>query len=80
MTAALYRPRFSQTRRDLSQDPGAFFRPRLIAFSRDVPETTLSARVQRLIFLDIQCLLNREHAFRHLFDFVNYSPHLRAEG
>jgi hypothetical protein len=25
--------RFSQTRRDLSQDPGAFFSPKLIVFS-----------------------------------------------
>jgi predicted pyridoxine 5'-phosphate oxidase superfamily flavin-nucleotide-binding protein len=46
----------------------------------EVPETTRSAGVERLIFLDIQCVLNREHAFPHLFDFVSYSPHLGAEG
>jgi predicted pyridoxine 5'-phosphate oxidase superfamily flavin-nucleotide-binding protein len=46
----------------------------------DVPETTRSAGVERLIFLDIQCVLNREHAFPHLYDFVSYSPHLGAEG
>jgi len=41
----------------------------------DVPETTRSAGIERLIFLDIQCVLNREHAFPHLYDFVSYSPH-----
>ena len=46
----------------------------------DVPVTTRSAGVERLIFLDIQCVLNREHAFPHLYDFVSYSPHLGAEG
>jgi predicted pyridoxine 5'-phosphate oxidase superfamily flavin-nucleotide-binding protein len=46
----------------------------------DVSETTRSAGIERLIFLDIQCVLNREHAFPHLFDFVNYSPHLGTEG
>jgi predicted pyridoxine 5'-phosphate oxidase superfamily flavin-nucleotide-binding protein len=46
----------------------------------DVPETTRSAGIERLIFLDIQCVVNREHAFPHFFDFVGYSPHLRAEG
>jgi predicted pyridoxine 5'-phosphate oxidase superfamily flavin-nucleotide-binding protein len=46
----------------------------------DVPETTRSAGIERLIFLDIQCVLNREHAFPHLYDFVSYSPHLGAEG
>jgi hypothetical protein len=47
---------------------------------RDVPETTLSARVERLTFLDIQRVLSREDAFGHLFDFVSYSPHRGAEG
>jgi len=46
----------------------------------DVPETTRSAGIERLIFLDIQCVVNREHAFPYLFDFVGYSPHLGAEG
>src|SRR5882724_5953507 len=46
----------------------------------DVPETKRSAGVERLIFLDIQCVLNRERAFPHSFDFVSYSPHLGAEG
>jgi predicted pyridoxine 5'-phosphate oxidase superfamily flavin-nucleotide-binding protein len=46
----------------------------------EVPETERSAGIERLIFLDIQCVLNREHAFPHLFDFVSYSPHLGAEG
>jgi predicted pyridoxine 5'-phosphate oxidase superfamily flavin-nucleotide-binding protein len=46
----------------------------------DVPETTRSAGIERLIFLDIQCVLNREHAFPYSFDFVNYSSHLGAEG
>jgi uncharacterized protein len=46
----------------------------------DVPETARSAGIERLIFLDIQCVLNREHAFPHLFDFVSYSPHLGTEG
>jgi len=27
-----------------------------------------------------QCVVNRDHAFPHLFDFVSYSPHLGAEG
>jgi predicted pyridoxine 5'-phosphate oxidase superfamily flavin-nucleotide-binding protein len=48
--------------------------------SWDVPETMQSAGIERLIFLDIQCVVNREHAFPHLFDFVSYSPHLGAEG
>jgi hypothetical protein len=48
--------------------------------SWDVPETMRSAGIERLIFLDIECVLNREHAFPHLFDFVSYSPHLGAEG
>src|SRR5712675_1568849 len=46
----------------------------------DVPETMRSAGIERLIFLDIQCVLNRDHAFPHSFDFVSYSPHLGAEG
>ena len=46
----------------------------------DVPETMRSAGVERLIFLDIQCVVNRDNAFPHLFDFVSYSPHLGAEG
>jgi uncharacterized protein len=46
----------------------------------DVPETVLSAGIERLIFLDVQCVVNRDHAFPHLFDFVSYSPHLGAEG
>ena len=46
----------------------------------DVPETTRSAGIERLIFLDIQCVVNRDHAFPHLFDFISYSPHLGAEG
>jgi predicted pyridoxine 5'-phosphate oxidase superfamily flavin-nucleotide-binding protein len=46
----------------------------------DVPEMARSAGIERLIFLDIQCVLNREHAFPHLFDFVSYSPHLGTEG
>jgi hypothetical protein len=29
----------------------------------DVPETTRSAGIERLIFVDIQWALNREHAF-----------------
>ena len=48
--------------------------------SWDVPETMRSAGVERLIHLDIQCVVNRDHAFPHLFDFVSYSPHLGAEG
>jgi uncharacterized protein len=47
---------------------------------RDVPEAMRSSGIERLIFLDIQCVSNREHAFPHLFDFVSYSPHLGAEG
>jgi hypothetical protein len=39
-----------------------------------------SAGIERLIFLDIQCVVNRKHAFPHLFDFVSYSPHLGAGG
>lgn len=46
----------------------------------DVPETMRSAGVERLIFFDIERLVNRDHAFPHLFDFVSYSPHLGAEG
>src|SRR5258708_29495977 len=46
----------------------------------DVPETARSAGVERLIFLDIHCVLNREPAFSHSFDFVSYSPHLGAAG
>jgi uncharacterized protein len=46
----------------------------------NVPETTRSAGIERLIFLDIQCVVNRDHAFPHLFDFVSYSPHLGTEG
>jgi predicted pyridoxine 5'-phosphate oxidase superfamily flavin-nucleotide-binding protein len=46
----------------------------------DVPETMRSAGIERLIFLDIQCVVSREHAFPHSFDFVSYSPHLGAEG
>jgi predicted pyridoxine 5'-phosphate oxidase superfamily flavin-nucleotide-binding protein len=46
----------------------------------DVPETKRCAGIERLIFLDIQCVLNRDHAFPHLFDFVSYSPHLGTEG
>src|SRR5882757_7264449 len=46
----------------------------------DVPETMLSAGTERLIFLDIQCVVNRDHAFPHVLDFVSYSPHLGAEG
>src|SRR5258705_5529456 len=45
----------------------------------DVPETTRSAGIERLIFLDIQCVVNRDYAFPHVFDFVSYSPHLGAE-
>src|SRR5882757_8293582 len=46
----------------------------------DVAEAMRSAGIERLIFLNIQCVVNRAHAFPHLFDFVNYSPHLGAEG
>jgi len=46
----------------------------------DVPETKRSAGIERLIFLDVHCVLNRERAFPHSFDFVGYSPHLGAEG
>jgi predicted pyridoxine 5'-phosphate oxidase superfamily flavin-nucleotide-binding protein len=45
----------------------------------NVPEVAKSAGVQRIISLDIQCVLKREHAFPHLFDFVSYSPHLGTE-
>lgn len=48
--------------------------------SWDVPEATRSAGIERLIFLDIERVLNRAHAFPHVFDFVSYSPHLGAEG
>jgi predicted pyridoxine 5'-phosphate oxidase superfamily flavin-nucleotide-binding protein len=48
--------------------------------SWDVPESMRSAGVERLIFLDIQRVVNREHAFPLSFDFVSYSPHLGAEG
>jgi predicted pyridoxine 5'-phosphate oxidase superfamily flavin-nucleotide-binding protein len=41
----------------------------------NVPETSRSAGIERFIFLDIQCVLNREYAFPHLFDFIGYSPH-----
>jgi predicted pyridoxine 5'-phosphate oxidase superfamily flavin-nucleotide-binding protein len=46
----------------------------------NVPETTRSAGIERLIFLDIQYVVNRDHAFPYLFDFVSYSPHLGTEG
>jgi len=46
----------------------------------DVPEMKRSAGIERLIFLDIQCVVNRDHAFPHLFDFVSYSPQLGTEG
>jgi predicted pyridoxine 5'-phosphate oxidase superfamily flavin-nucleotide-binding protein len=46
----------------------------------DVAEAMRSAGIERLIFLDIQCVVNRAHAFPHLFDFVSYSPYLGAEG
>jgi predicted pyridoxine 5'-phosphate oxidase superfamily flavin-nucleotide-binding protein len=46
----------------------------------DVPETMRSSGVERLIFLDIQCIVNRGNAFPYVFDFVSYSPHLGAEG
>ena len=46
----------------------------------DIPEEARSAGIERLIFLDIQCVVNRDHAFPHVFDFVSYSPHLGAEG
>jgi hypothetical protein len=39
-----------------------------------------SAGIERLIFLDIERVVNRDHAFPHSFDFVSYSPHLGAEG
>jgi uncharacterized protein len=45
----------------------------------DVPETMRSTGIERLIFLDIQRVVSRDHAFPHLFDFVSYSPHLGAE-
>jgi predicted pyridoxine 5'-phosphate oxidase superfamily flavin-nucleotide-binding protein len=48
--------------------------------SWDVPESMRTAGVERLIFLDIQRVVNREHAFPLSFDFVSYSPHLGAEG
>jgi predicted pyridoxine 5'-phosphate oxidase superfamily flavin-nucleotide-binding protein len=46
----------------------------------DIPESARSAGIERLIFLDIQCVVNRDHAFPHLFDFVSYSPHLGGGG
>jgi uncharacterized protein len=46
----------------------------------DIPEESRSAGIERLVFLDIQDVVNRDHAFPHLFDFVSYSPHLGAEG
>lgn len=46
----------------------------------DIPEESRSVGIERLIFLDIQSVANRERAFPHLFDFVSYSPHLGAEG
>jgi predicted pyridoxine 5'-phosphate oxidase superfamily flavin-nucleotide-binding protein len=46
----------------------------------ELPETMRSAGVERLIFFDIERLMNRDHAFPHSFDFVSYSPHLGAEG
>jgi len=45
----------------------------------DVPEAMRSTGIERLIFLDIQCVVSREHAFPHVFHFVSYSPHLGAE-
>jgi predicted pyridoxine 5'-phosphate oxidase superfamily flavin-nucleotide-binding protein len=45
----------------------------------DVSETTRSQGIERLIFFDVQCVVNRDHAFRYVFDFVSYSPHLGAE-
>jgi len=48
--------------------------------SWDVPETMRSNGVERLIFFDIEHVVNRDHAFPHSFDFVSYSPHLGAEG
>jgi uncharacterized protein len=46
----------------------------------DIPEMAKSAGVERIISLDIQYVLKREHAFPHQFDFIGYSPHLGAEG
>ncbi len=46
----------------------------------NVPETARSAGIERLIFLDIQCVVSREHAFPRVFDFDSYSPHLGTEG
>jgi predicted pyridoxine 5'-phosphate oxidase superfamily flavin-nucleotide-binding protein len=46
----------------------------------DAPEMARSAGIERVVFLDIQCVVNRADAFPHLFDFVSYSPHLGAEG
>jgi predicted pyridoxine 5'-phosphate oxidase superfamily flavin-nucleotide-binding protein len=43
----------------------------------ELPETMRSAGVERLIFLDIQCVLNREHAFPH---FVRLCQLLAAPG
>jgi predicted pyridoxine 5'-phosphate oxidase superfamily flavin-nucleotide-binding protein len=50
------------------------------SISWDIPETVQSTGIERLIFFDIQCVVNRDHAFSHSFDFVSYSPHLGAEG
>jgi predicted pyridoxine 5'-phosphate oxidase superfamily flavin-nucleotide-binding protein len=50
------------------------------SISWDIPEAVRSAGVERLISFDIQCVVNRDHAFPHSFDFVSYSPHLGAEG
>jgi uncharacterized protein len=41
----------------------------------DVPEAMRSAGIERLIFLDIERVVNREHAFPHSFDLISYSPH-----
>jgi len=46
----------------------------------DVSEAMRSAGIERLIFLDIERVVNRDHAFPHSLDFVSYSPHLGAEG
>jgi hypothetical protein len=42
----------------------------------DVLATTRSAGIEGFIFLDIQCVVNRELAVPHLFDFVSHSPRL----
>jgi len=46
----------------------------------DVLATTRSAGIEGFIFLDIQCVVNRELAFPHLFDFVSHSPRLGGGG